>query len=321
VSTVLGLSALRIDPEAACAQIVATLRRQLLKDLRRRGAVLGLSGGVDSSVVAALCVRALGPNKVLGVMMPEQDNDPDSLRLGREVAAWLRIESVVEDITPILAGAACYERRDAHIRKLFPAYGPGWRCKIAARKTGGYNLFYLVVQAPDGTRQEARMPADVYLGVVAATNMKQRTRKQVEYYHADRLNYAVAGTPNRLEYDQGFFVKNGDGAADVKPIAHLYKSQVYQLADYLGVPAEICARTPTTDTYSLAQTQEEFYFGIPLRQLDLCVFALNQGLPAAEAAAALGLTEAQVEEIYRDIAGKRSASRYQHEPPMLVEAP
>ncbi len=165
------------------------------------------------------------------------------------------------------------------------------------------------------------MPIDGYLGIVAATNMKQRTRKQIEYYHADRLNYAVAGTPNRLEYDQGFFVKNGDGSADVKPIAHLYKSQVYQLAEYLEVPEEIRARTPTTDTYSLAQTQEEFYFGIPLRKLDLCVYALNHGVPAADAARVVGLTEAQMEAVYRDIAGKRLSSRYQHEPPMLVEQP
>jgi len=319
VSAAFGLSALHIDAAAATEQIAAALRRQILRDLRRRGAVVGLSGGVDSSVVAALCVRALGPRKVLGVMMPEQDNDPDSLRLGRLVAAQLRIDSVVEDITPVLSGAGCYRRRDEFIRRLFPEYGPGFRCKIAVRKVGAYNVSYLVVRAPSGEQREARMPIDVYLGIVAATSMKQRTRKQIEYYHADRLNYAVAGTPNRLEYDQGFFVKNGDGSADVKPIAHLYKSQVYQLAGHLGVPEEICSRPPTTDTYSLAQTQEEFYFGIPLRQLDLCVYALDHGVPAAEAAPVVGLSAAQVEEVYRDIAGKRQSTRYQHEPPMLVE--
>ncbi len=197
MSAAFGAGALRIDPQAASEQIAATVRRQLLKDLRRRGVVVGLSGGVDSSVVAALCVRALGPKKVLGVLMPEQDNDPDSLRLGRLVASELRIDSVVEDITPILAAAGCYRRRDEYIRRLFPEYGPGYRCKIAVRKTqaGGYNVSYLVVRAPDGEMKEARMPIDVYHGVVSATSMKQRTRKQIEYYHADRLNYAVAGTP------------------------------------------------------------------------------------------------------------------------------
>jgi NAD+ synthase len=313
------LQSLQIDPAAVTEQIVQAVRRQVLKDLRRRGVVLGLSGGVDSSVVAALCARALGPNKVLGVLMPEQDNDPDSLRLGELVARELRIQCVLEDITPILAGAGCYRRRDEFIRRMFPEYGPGWRSKIVTRKAGGYNVSHLVVQAPDGEQKQARMSLDVYLGIVSATSMKQRTRKQLEYYHADRLNYAVAGTPNRLEYDQGFFVKNGDGSADVKPIAHLYKSQVYQLAEYLGVPDEIRARTPTTDTYSLAQTQEEFYFGISLKKLDFCVYAVDHGVPAAQAAPVLGLTEAQVEEIYRDILGKRRSSRYQHEPPMLVE--
>jgi NAD+ synthase len=314
------LESLRIDPAAVTEQIALTLRRQLLKDLRRRGVVIGLSGGVDSSVVAALCVRSLGRNKVLGILMPEQDNDPDSLRLGQQVASELRIESVIEDITPILAGAGCYRRRDKFIRRMFPEYGLGYRSKIVTRKAGGYNVSYLVVQAPDGTQKQARMPLDVYLGIVSATSMKQRTRKQLEYYHADRLNYAVAGTPNRLEYDQGFFVKNGDGAADVKPIAHLYKSQVYQLAEFLGVPDEVRARTPTTDTYSLAQSQEEFYFGISLQKLDFCVYAVDHGVSSAQAAPVVGLSEAQVEEVYRDILGKRRSSRYQHEPPMLVEA-
>ena len=150
------------------------------------------------------------------------------------------------------------------------------------------------------------MPLDVYLGVVAATNMKQRTRKQLEYYHADRLNYAVAGTPNRLEYDQGFFVKNGDGAADFKPIAHLYKTQVYQLAEHLGVPEEIRARPPTTDTWSLAQTQEEFYFALPYAQMDLCLYGLENGIPAADVARAAGLTAEQVELVWRDIEAKRT---------------
>jgi NAD+ synthase len=305
-------------------RIVAALREQVLKRLRRKGAVLGLSGGVDSSVVAALCVRAFGPDRVLGVFMPEQDSEPDSLRLGRAVAEWLGIRTVVEDITPMLVGASCYRRRDEFIRRVFPEYGAGWKNKVVLRKangTAGYNVFNLVVRGPHGEEKEARMPPEVYLGIVATTNMKQRTRKQLEYYHADRLQFAVAGTPNRLEYDQGFFVKNGDGAADVKPIAHLYKSQVYQLAAHLGVPEEIRTRTPTTDTYSLAQTQEEFFFGIPLRTLDLCMYALDHGVPAEAVAAAAGLTPAQVLDVFRDIAGRRRSTRYLHEAPLLVDAP
>jgi len=229
--------------------------------------VLGLSGGIDSSVTAALCVSALGPDKVLAVFMPEYDSDPDSLRLARNLAGRLGIESVVEDIGPILTAAGCYERRDAAIRTVVPDYDAGWKCKVVLPgplQGGSYNISWLVVQSPDGESRRVRLPLDAYLGMVAATNMKQRIRKQIEYYHADRLNYAVAGTPNRLEYDQGFFVKNGDGAADFKPMAHLYKSQVYQLAEILDIPDEIRRRLPTTDTWSLAQTQEEFYFALPI---------------------------------------------------------
>jgi NAD+ synthase len=313
--------ALRLDAAPTTDRIAAAIREQVLRRLRKRGVVLGLSGGVDSSVTAALCARALGREKVFAVLMPEKDSDPESLRLGRRMAETLGIASAVEDIAPILAAAGCYRRRDEFIRTLVPAFGPGWGCKLViagALAHDGYNITQLVVQSPDGVQQKLRMPLEVYLGIVAATNMKQRTRKGIEYYHADRLNYAVAGTPNRLEYDQGFFVKNGDGAADLKPIAHLYKSQVYQLAAHLGVPEEIRRRPPTTDTWSLAQTQDEFYFSLPYDRMDLCLYGLDHGIPAAAVARAADLSEDQVERVWRDIAAKRKATRYLHEPPLLV---
>ena len=318
-----GFSAgvLRIDAAAEVRRISAAVRTQVLRTLRRRGAVIGLSGGIDSSVTAALCVNALGADKVLVVFMPEKDSDQDSLRLGRLVAEKLGVASVMEDIESSLTAAGCYARRDEFIRKLVPEFGPGWGCKVAiANVLGneGYSITSLVVQSPDRRLQKLRLPLDIYLGIVAATNMKQRTRKQIEYYHADRLNYAVAGTPNRLEYDQGFFVKNGDGAADFKPIAHLYKTQVYQLAEFLDIPGEIRARPPTTDTWSLAQTQEEFYFSLPYERMDLCLYAFNHGIAAEIVAPAVGLSVEQVARVWRDIISKRRAANYLHCPPLLV---
>jgi NAD+ synthase len=313
---------LAIDPERACLQIAQAISSQVLGVLRRRGAVVALSGGIDSSVCAALAVRALGQGHVLGVLMPERDSSEDALQLGKLLASHLGIETLVENISPVLTAAGCYERQSEAICTVFPEYGDGWKCKITLPSLldgERLNVFQLTVLSPSGDSKTSWMPLSAYLQLVAATNFKQRTRAMMAYYHADRLHYAVVGTPNRLEYDQGFFVKGGDGAADLKPIAHLYKTQVYALAAHLGIPEEICRRPPTTDTYSMPQTQEEFYFALPYDRMDLCLYGHNHRVPAEEVATAIGLTTAQVGRVYKDIASKRRTTRYLHRAPLLVE--
>src|SRR5512138_3190173 len=181
---------LDIDAPAAAAGIEAALREQVLGVLRRRGAVVGLSGGIDSSVVAALCARALGPDRVLALLMPERDSSPDALRLGRLVADQLGVRHVVEDVAPALEGLGCYARQDEAIRTVFPEYGPGWRCKLSVPSLlegERLNISTLTVEDPAGASRSSRMPPAAYLQLVAATNFKQRARKMVEYFHADRL--------------------------------------------------------------------------------------------------------------------------------------
>jgi NAD+ synthase len=318
----LSSATLAIDPEKAANRIEDAIRRHVA-ELKRRGIVVGLSGGIDSSVVTCLCARALGAERVQVLFMPERASSPESLALGRMLTAQLGTPAVVEDIEATLEAAGCYARQTEAIKAVFPGYGDGWRHKIALPSIldgDRLNFSELIVESPTGDRHSARMPLAPYLQMVAATNFKQRVRKMFEYYHADRLNYAVAGTPNRLEYDQGFFVKLGDGAADLKPIAHLYKSQVYALAEYIGVPDEIRRRPPTTDTFSLPQTQEEFYFALPYAKMDLCLYGHNHNVPAAEVAAATDLTAEQVERVFRDIDQKRRTTRYLHARPLLVDA-
>ena len=310
-----------LDGQQTAQEITDTLAQLVLYRLRKRGLVVGLSGGIDSSVTAALAVKALGSARVLGLLMPESDSDPESLRLGGLVADTLGVETITENLTPVLLGLGCYERRDRAFRRVIPEYGPGWKAKIVLPKVteSQYRLFSVVAESPTGAQVSVRLTPSAYLEIVAATNFKQRSRKMLEYYHADRLNYAVAGTPNRLEYDQGFFVKGGDGLADLKPIAHLYKTQVYALAAHLGLPEEVQRRAPTTDTYSLPQSQEEFYFSLPYAQMDLCLYAYNHGVPAAEVADALELSEGQIESVFRDIESKRRTTDYLHAPPFLVQ--
>ena len=312
---------LTLDAPCEAERICDAIRDQVWRQLRRRGAVIGLSGGVDSSVTAALCVRALGADRVAGLLKPEQESSPASLELGRAIAARLRIDSILEDITPILKAAGCYRRRDDAIRTLVPQYDETWKCKIVRPGLiqSDSNLFSVGVESPAGAQRRARLTVEAYLAIVAATNFKQRVRKMMEYHHADRLQYAVVGTPNRLEHDQGFFVKNGDGSADLKPIAHLYKTQVYQLAEFLEIPEAIRQRAPTTDTYSMAQSQEEFYFSLPYQSLDLCLLGLNLGLPPEVVAASVGLPPEHVARVYLDIEKKRKTNRYLHTPALTVE--
>ncbi len=314
---------LELDLEQEATEICANLRQTVAKRLMRRGAVVAISGGIDSSCTAGLAVRAFGPKKVFGLLLPERDSSGASVQLGKELAEHLGIDYVIEDIQPTLAAIGCYERYDNAIRSVFPEFGEGWKSKIVLPgdllDSDRMNFYRLVVQDPDGKMHTERLPMQAYLEIVAATNFKQRIRKTLEYYHADRLNYAVAGTPNRLEYDQGFFVKNGDGAADVKPIAHLYKTQVYAMARHLGLPDNICSSTPTTDTYSLEQGQDEFYFVLPYPEMDLLLWAKNHGVPAEEAAAALDMQPVQVERVYKDIDRKRATTLPLHLTSLLLK--
>lgn len=314
---------LEIDCEKEADRISKNLIDLLSRRFKKKGLVVALSGGIDSSVVGALCVRALGKDRVLGLLMPEVDSSPETLTLSKKISEFLGIQTFYQDITNILESVGCYRNRDDAIREIIPEFNDDYSCKIvlpSILEGESYRVYSVTVQSPDGRTIKKRLSTKSYLGILSASNFKQRVRKMLEYYHADRLNYAVAGTPNRLEYDQGFFVKLGDGAADTKPIAHLYKTQVYQMAEFLGVPAEICERPPTTDTYSMPQSQEEFFFSLPYDRMDLCLFGLNHGSPKEEVAEAAGLTVEQVERVYRDIESKRFATRYLHSPPVLMEA-
>lgn len=312
---------LKLDLQAEADRIAERLRSILSDALHRRGLVVAISGGIDSSVSVSLAVRAIGPQRVFALILPEQDSSDDSAVRAGILAQHLGIEVATVNIAPTLEAIGCYRWRDDAVRAVIPQYGAGWRMKIVISGgiAGRINRFKLIAQAPDGAVIEAPLPLKPYLQIVAATNFKQRVRKTLEYFHADRLNYAVVGTPNRLEYDQGFFVKHGDGAADVKPIAHLYKSQVYAMARHLGLPERVCAAVPTTDTYSLAQGQDEFYFALPYAQMDLALYAFNHDLPARELAAAIGVDVPTAEAVYADIRSKRRTTRYLHRSPELIE--
>lgn len=305
---------ININAEVETEKIITKIGTDIAQKLRKKGAVVGISGGIDSSVVLALCIRALGEKRVLGIVMPEKDSSPENFRLTRKLVQQLKVDYIIEDMTAALLGFQSYQRRDDAIQNIFPEYDISYSVKISLPKNlldkGSLNVFQITIISPEGEQKSARIPLKDFLQIVAASNFKQRSRMCMLYYHAERLNYAVVGTANKNEHDLGFFVKYGDGGTDLKPIAHLFKTQIYQLAKYLKIPDEIQQRTPTTDTYSAEQTQEEFFFRLPFQILDTIWYGWENGYPLKEIAQSLDITEGQVQFVIDDLQRKMAATQY-----------
>lgn len=310
------------DIEALADRLSETLIQDIFRVYKRRGAVIGISGGIDSSVTMALAVRAFGADKVFGVMLPEKDSSPDSENMAQKLADKFGVKAVLENIRPALEGFKCYDRRDDAIQRVFPDFNPVTdTSKIGVNQTGmDQNLppvFHLTVYDKDGNERSKVIPINEYLQIVAASNLKQRCRMSMLYYHAERLHYVVLGTANKHEIDQGFFVKFGDGGSDMYPLAGLYKTQVYQLAEYLGVTREIIERTPTTDTYSAEQTQEEFFYQLPFDVMDVMWYGFENGYSYKEVGDVMGKSEKEVEIIFNNFARKKKTTDYLRAHPIM----
>ena len=317
------LDAMEIDPERVADDLTGRIRQIVTGDLKKKGAVIGVSGGVDSSVVASLCIRALGKERVDFVFMPDREVDARSYEMAKTFADGQGKELIVEDITPQLDAMRCYRKRDDAVRRIFPEYGSDYKVKITlaanVMDTDTLNYFNVTIESPAGESKTERIPSAEFLEIVAASNMKQRSRMTVLYYHAERRNYAVVGTGNKDERSLGFFVKYGDGGTDFEPIVHLFKVQVYSLARFMGVPDVILERPPTTDTYSADVSQKEFFFGIDFDLLDPIWYSMEKKIPANTVAESLNLNKIQVERVWRDIQRRQRSTAYLRKPSIGVK--
>jgi len=313
-----------VESKIAC--ITQKLKEDVFAATRRKGAVVGISGGIDSSVSLALTAKAIGAENVIGILLPEKDSSNESKELALKLAHQLGVETIEENITEALIGFGCYRRRDEAVKAIFPEYDPkDYSMKIGINPGGiRRNLppvFSLTILDQNGNEKKKLLRAKEYLQIVAASNFKQRCRMSMLYYHAERLHYAVIGTPNKHEIEQGFFVKHGDGAADIMPISHLYKTQVYQLGEYLNIPKEIIQRTPTSDTYSAEQTQEEFFFQLPFYEMDLLWYGYENGYDPLEVGTVLGKHEEEIKSIFGNFKRKQTTTEYLRMRPIVTSNP
>jgi NAD+ synthase len=313
---------LKIDTAQELERLSEFIVEQV-KTFRKTGVVVGLSGGIDSACIAAVAVHALGKDKVVGLILPESESNPVSSEYATKHAEALGIEYREINITPTVDSIVQYTWRDEFIQKLIPEYKPGYKYNITLPtdllERASFSFYRLQVQIPDGELKSKRLTHEELLTLTSFANIKIRSRMLHLYAEAERRNLLVAGTTNRTEFILGDFCKYGDGGTDIEPFTHLYKNQIYQLSEHLGVIQEIIDRPPSPDTFSLPVSDQEFFFRIAFDKLDHLLYAWEHEVPAEEAGKVLDLSEEAVERAYKDFASKYRATAHLREVAKTLE--
>jgi NAD+ synthase len=291
---------LAIDAAGTADRIEQSLRAEVLGALHRKGVVVALSGDLDSAVVATLAVRALGPMRVLGLLLPERGTPPERTARACTLAASLHIETASEDLDAALEGTGYFRRFSAALAKALPGVDLTWRTRLSfppQTEEGRLNVSLLTAEAPDGTRRSARLSSPVLLELVSVMRLRQRVRAALVAVQAERRHFAVAASPGRFEPAPGLPLELPP-AGTLEPTAQLYATQVHALSRYLGLPDDLRAASVWPDPLPL-----------PPEHVDLCLYALNNHLPSEEVAKALGVAPRRVEQTFRVLEAKqRTAS-------------
>ena len=288
------------------------IHEQVNSNFRKRGVVIGISGGIDSAVAVKLCCGAVGKENVLGIILPEKESNPQSQEFAKKYCEKLGIKYEIEDITSILDSSEIYQIREKIVKKYFPDYNQSCKYRIVFSEnfdSDGLSIPYLEVNDGNNQIHKIKLSLNDYFTITAATNIKHRIRMTRLYFHAEKNNFLVCGTTNKAEFQQGYFVKYGDGGVDIEPLANLYKTQIYQLGTYLDIPNEIIERKASPDTWSFDVSDEEFFYSLPYEIVDLMLFAKEKSVTLSDICSTLDLKEEKVKRILNSIERKLQASK------------
>jgi len=305
ISDFLKLQNIKTDVENMCT----FLQGEISVKSQKSGAIVGLSGGIDSTVTMALCAKALGSEKTLGLTMFEKESSPSNKDLINEIAQNYDIKIENIDITPILDSFGVYSYREKIVKKKFPDFNSNCKYRVVVPPNfSSIGIPYLEILDEENQNHKIKISSSDFLTLTSATSIKHRVRMTLLYFHAEKNNLSVVGTTNKSEYLQGYFVKYGDGGSDIEPLVNLYKSQIYQIGNFLNVPEDILNNDASPDVWSYSTTDEEFFYTVPYEIVDLILYAREKKLSIVEIKKLSNLPEEKIQNLLRfqDIKQRKS---------------
>ena len=303
--------------EKTITSIENFIKEEIFKKLQKRGAVVGISGGIDSAITTAICAKSMGSKQVLGLIMPEKESDPTSQILAKKVAEQFQIETEIIDITSILESFGVYNIKEKIVKEKFSNFNNKckYRITVPSKMSNSAGIPFLEVLDEYNKKYQLKISSSEFLTLTASTSIKHRVRMTLLYFYAEKNNFCVVGTTNKSEFLQGYFVKYGDGGTDVEPLTNLYKSQIYQIGEFLKMPDEILKKDASADVWSFNTNDEEFFYSVPYNIVDLILYARENNMTKLEIQKISNLSLEQIKSLLQFQNQKQIKSQHMREMP------